>query len=170
MTANDQQLSSFSRFLFIVWTCSRVLLTSLCLIVFLSLASWYPLLSPENDNISKSKTFFMFFLLNCYPTVAQLITNLYCIYTRLTRVINNHRANVSGSYPRKKLPNSAHCNIKRINWFWVHFTHRAKKVKWLFGIFSFMRNNLTNVHVSPCQREKFLFISNYKLSSNWHLN
>ena len=52
--------------------------TSLCLIVFLSLASWYPLLSPENDNISKSKTFFMFFFVKI---VTQLLPNWSQIYT-----------------------------------------------------------------------------------------
>ena len=73
-------------------------------------------------NVSKSKIFFVFVTI-----VTQLIKNLYCIYTRLTRIINNHWTNISGSYPRKNLPNSAQCNIiKIINWFWVHFTRWAK--------------------------------------------
>ena len=51
---------------------------------------------------------------------------------------------------------------------WYFFLYENHNT-YLFVSFH-IRNNLTNVHVSPCPRGKLLFISNYKLSSNWHLN
>ena len=122
-------------------------------------------------------------LLKLLPS-AQLIKNLYCIYTRLTRIINNHWTSISGSYPRKKSSKFSsmwyHQNNKLILSTFYTLGLKSEVVVWYFFLYenhnnylfvSFnIRNNLTNVHVSPCQREKFLFISNYKLSSNWHLN
>ena len=45
---------------------------------------------------------------------------------------------------------------------WYFFLYENHN-NYLFVSFN-VRNNLTNVHVSPCQRETLLFISNFKLS------
>ena len=48
---------------------------------------------------------------------------------------------------------------EEVVWYFLLYENHSK---YLFVSFN-IRNNLTNVHVSPCQREKLLFISNYKL-------
>ena len=113
-TANDQQLSSFSRFL-TGWTCSGAL-------HFVWLCSWVWL--PDILLFHQPTEPFLCLLKllpNCCPTDQEFILYLY--------------------------------TVNKNNNLFVSFN---------------IRKNLTNVHVSPCQREKLLFIWNYKLSSTWH--
>ena len=124
-----------------VWTCSGALH-----FVWLCSWVWLPdilLFHQPTDNVSKSKTFVMF-----VKIVTQLLPNWSRIYTVFIHIY------ILGSISEEVV--------------WYFFLYQNHNT-YLFVSFN-IRNNLTNVHVSPCPREKLLFISNYKLSSNWHLN